>query len=154
VSSLVLNFINIIILFIILRSLVYKPVKKYTSVRTSAINTDMENAQAKLTEADNLKRKCDEELAAAAEIAETEKRRVLDEAENQAAEIISTAEADATAIRESAVVKAKHMTEQMMDEMRDKIADLTIQIAGRVLEREVDKGENKDIIDKYFDRVG
>lgn len=153
VWSLVLNIANIIILFLILRALVYKPVKKFMDARRKSITDEIEAADAKLAEAEQLKEQLTAQLASSAETAEAERRRLLDMAEIHAAEITAVAEMAAIDIRSSAEANAQHVAETMMEEMQDKIADLSIEIAGRVIEREISRGDNQDIIDKYFDRV-
>lgn len=47
-----------------------------------------------------------------------------------------------------------HTSERIRENAREEIADLAVEIASRVLEREVKKEDNQDIIDKYFNRVG
>lgn len=154
ISSLVLNIVNIVILFLILRALVYKPVKKFMAARAEKINAQFDEAAEKVKEADALKEKYNGELAAISEAADAERRRAIDEADKRAQQILEDANEEAKQIKESAAVKAEHDANRLMDDMRERIADLAVEIAGKVVEREVQKGDNEDIIEKYFDRVG
>lgn len=153
ISSLILNIVNIIILFVILRALVYNPVKKFMAARQERVDADIKGAQEKLKEAQAAKAQRDAELAEAVDAADKERRRILDAAESHAAEITAAAEEQADEIRSTAQVQAQHTAEKMREEAREEIADLAVEIASRVLEREVKKGDNQEIIDKYFDRV-
>ena len=153
IASLVLNIANIVVLFLLLRLLVYKPVKKFMAARTAGVSAQLEQAEAKLQEAEAMKAQHEAELSAAAEAAEAEKRRILDAAESRAAEISAAAEAQAEEIRSSAEVQAQHSADKLRQQAREEIADLAVGIAGRILEREVSKQENQDIIQNYFDRV-
>ena len=154
IPSLVLNIGNIVVLFVLLRLLVYKPVKKFMSSRAAAVSQQLESAQSQLQEAEALKAQREAELSASAEAAEAEKRRILDAAESHAAEITAAAEAQAEDIRSSAELQAQHAADKLKENAREELADLAVEIASRVLEREVQKGSNQDIIEKYFDRVG
>ena len=153
ISSLILNIVNIIILFVILRALVYNPVKKFMAARQERVDADIKGAREKLKEAQAAKAQRDAELAEAVDAADKERRRILDAAESHAAEITAAAEEQADEIRNTAQVQAQHTAEKMREEAREEIADLAVEIASRVLEREVKKGDNQEIIDKYFDRV-
>jgi F-type H+-transporting ATPase subunit b len=154
VSSLVLNVANILLLYVILRLLVYRPVKKYMSARSAGIEADREGAKKQLAEANAFKAECESSLAAVRVTAEAERQRILDAAEIRASEITADAEDEANKIKESAIVKAQHTADQMMKEMQERIADLSVEIAGKLLEREIQKSDNTDIIEKYFNRVG
>jgi F-type H+-transporting ATPase subunit b len=154
ILSLVLNLANILILFVILRALVYKPVKKFMAARAGDIRKQLDDAGEKLKEADGIKEKCRAELTDASRAANEERRRILDAADLRAQEITEEAKAEAERIKQAAALKASHTADQMMAEMREKVADLAIEIAGQVIEREVSKSDNTDIIEKYFDRVG
>lgn len=56
VSSLVLNLVNIVVLFVILRILVYKPVKKFMTERRERVESEMAEAKKTLKEADEAKK--------------------------------------------------------------------------------------------------
>ena len=45
ISSLILNIVNIIILFVVLRLLVYNPVKKFMAARQERVDSDIKGAQ-------------------------------------------------------------------------------------------------------------
>ena len=154
ISSLVLNIVNIVVLFVIIRILVYKPVRKFMTERQQRIDADINGAREKLKKADEAKAQREAELLTAAEAADSERQRIIAAAESHASEITSAAEAKAEEIRKNAEVQAQHNSEKMREDAREEIADLAVEIAARVLEREVAKGDNQDIIDKYFDRVG
>lgn len=151
--SLVLNIANIVVLFLIIRSLVYKPVKKFMAARRKAVEDELAQSEAKLKAAEDAKAEAERAVAAAAESAETEKRRILDEAEANAHRIIDEAEVNADAIRDGATAQAAHASDRMLDDMRERIADLAVDIAGGIVGRELEKSGNQEFIDQYFDRV-
>ena len=154
IFSLVLNVVNILILYVILRSLVYKPVKKFMTARAGKIQAQFDDVSNKLQEANELRDKYDNELASIAEAADTERRKAISEADKRAQQILVEANEEAKQIKESAAIRAEHDANRLMEDMREKIADIAIDIAGKVVEREVSKNDNADIIEKYFDRVG
>ncbi len=154
VLSLVLNVVNILVLYLILRSLVYKPVKKFMAARAGKITAQFDDASKKLQEANDLRDRYNAELASIAEAADTQRRKAINEADKRAQQILDEANEEAKQIKESAAIRAEHDANRLMEDMREKIADIAIDIAGKVVEREVSKNDNADIIEKYFDRVG
>ncbi len=154
IFSLALNVVNILVLYLILRSLVYKPIKKFMAARAEKINSQFDDAAKKLQEANELRDKYKSELNSIAEAADTERRKAINEADKRSQQILLEANEEAKQIKESAAIKAEHDANRLMEDMREKIADLAIEIAGKVVEREVQKNDNADIIEKYFDRVG
>ena len=150
ITSLVLNIANIVVLFLLLRLLVYKPVKKFMAARADGIAKDLEDSKKALQEAQNIKAKHEAELASATESAEAERQRILSAAENRAAEITAAAENEAKEIRSAAEIQAQHSADKLRQQAREEITDLAVGIAGRILEREVSKESNQDIIQNYF----
>ena len=47
VKDLIINIINIIVLFVIVKSLAYKPVKKFLDARKARIDESLKNAESK-----------------------------------------------------------------------------------------------------------
>ena len=64
--DLILNILNIVILFVIVRFLVYKPVKKFMDARTARVTAAAEDAGAKAKAAEELSEQLRAQLADAA----------------------------------------------------------------------------------------
>lgn len=62
VKDLIINIINIIVLFVIVKSLAYKPVKNFLDARKARIDESLKNAENKNAEADALKAQYEEAL--------------------------------------------------------------------------------------------
>ena len=109
--DLILNILNIVILFVIVRFLVYKPVKKFMDARTARVAAAAEEADAKAKAADALSEQLKAQLAGAANdadrirneaaaAAKVQADNVLKEAGEQADRIVSEAKERAEAERE------------------------------------------------------
>ena len=134
-ADLVINIANIVILFLVTRALVYKPVKKYLSERKEKLAAERENAAALLAEANAKQAKYESLLAEA----DAEKARLLAEAEAEAHaradEIV--AEADAAARQTAAEAKAEAALEkqQALDEAKTEIGELAVALSGKIMGR-------------------
>ena len=150
VKDLIINIINIIVLFVIVRGLAYKPVKKFLDARKERVSKELNDAaQAKQTaEEEALKYK---ELT---EKSKAEGTEIINEAERtakeNAAEIIETAKKKAAEITEKARETASREHDVQLAAMKGDIADLAFDISRQVLSREVTDEDNMRIADAFF----
>lgn len=154
INSLVLNVINVVLLYIFVRALVYKPVHKFMQERTARVNEQMELAERMQEEAAQIKKKSDDILANADSIADEVKRVGLVDADKQVQRILTSAHHQADEIVSGAREKMEQERAAYQEVMKDEISELCVDMAAKILEREVKKGDNQDIIDKYFSKVG
>ena len=146
--------LNVIILFVVLRLLLYKPVMKFVKKRENKFADKVDELD--LREKDLVQKKKEYEF-------------MMDEASNEAASIITSsnemARDHAREVLDNSkehardlVIRAKKEIEaekiQARLDMKTEIADMAIQIAEKVLEREVSLDDNRKIIDEFFERVG
>jgi F-type H+-transporting ATPase subunit b len=153
IVEILLHIVNIVLLFFFLRWLVYKPVTKFLNNRTNSIQKQIDEAAKMQTDAEQLKSKYDEMMANAQELA----AQIIDQgrsiADDQAKQIISDAEYQAKDIKDRAKKTISEQKKQAVVEMRQEVTRIAVQIAEKVLEREVSYEDNKDIIDKFFEKV-
>ena len=146
--------LNVIILYVVLRLLLYKPVLKFIKNREHKFAD-------KVDELDNREKELDQR--------KLEYEKLMEEASNEAAAIITKsnemARDHAKELLDHAkehsrdlVIRAKKEIEaekiQTRLDMKTEIADMAVQIAEKVLEREVSLEDNRKIIDEFFERVG
>lgn len=153
-KDLIINIINIVVLFVIVKALVYKPVKKFLSERTARVSDTVKQAEEKLIEAENTVQKKDAIIAegeskASAIISEAE-----DSAQKNASAIIEQANKKAEQIIEKARKNAKYEHDTMLSSAKEEIAGLAINISEQILLREVKKEDNQRIIDDFFAESG
>ena len=153
ISSLLLNILNIVVLFLILRALVYKPVRKYLKDRTDRIQGEMDAAAARQADADKLHQAYEAELTRAKDDANVHANEILVKAEDMVHAMQLQAQADADEVLEHAREQAAREHEDATVMLRREMADIAVEISSRVLEREITQKDNTDIIDSYFDQL-
>ena len=149
-----IHILNVIVLFIVLRLILYKPVLKYMKKRENTFANKIDELDNREKELIRQKEQYDNMMA---------------EADNQAAAIITksneTAREHAKEIIDNAkehsrdmVLRAKKEIEaekvQTRADLKVEITDMAVKIAEKVLEREVSVEDNRKIIDEFFERVG
>lgn len=152
--NIAIHVLNVIILFILLRLLIYKPVLKFMKNRENEFANkvdEMEEREKQLMrqkeEYERMMADAHNETAAiitkSNELARDHAREIVDNAKEYARDMVLRAK------REIEAEKA-----QARLDMRAEIAEMSIQIAEKVLAREISLEDNRKIIDEFFEKVG
>ena len=146
--------LNLLILFLLLRIFLYKPVSKFMAEREAKFAREREQIDASRNEANVLKAQYETSMKNArldAEAIAEERRKA---AEREAEDLRKKAKQDAQGILSDAMHQAVAEREGMMNELKTQTAELAVDIAGKILEREVTQEDHQRIIDSFFDKVG
>ncbi len=128
-----IHLVNILVLYVLLRVLIWKPVRQFMVGREERVAAQMEQARALQAEAEKIKADydarlvdvqatCDKMLSEGRLAAQTTGQKYIDKARAQADTILSEARAQADEEKRRA-----------MDEVKEELADLAVDMASRVL---------------------
>jgi F-type H+-transporting ATPase subunit b len=149
-----LHVLNVVVMFFVLKLLIYKPVLKFMKKREHAISDKIDELDAREKELIQQKVEYEHMMAEAHNEAAELITKSNEMARDHAREILDNAKEHARNL----VVRAKKEIEaekvQARQDMRTQIAEMSIQIAEKVLEREISLEDNHKIIDAFFERVG
>jgi F-type H+-transporting ATPase subunit b len=141
--TLVITILNLVILFFILRAILFKPVTKFMDARTRKIQESIDQAEKDRTQAKALQRKYEDQLNAA---------------KAEAAELLSAARGNAQAEADRITAEGKAQAEQLLDRTRKQLAAeqqaalalfqsqaaaLVLAAAGRLLQRELTQEDSR-----------
>jgi F-type H+-transporting ATPase subunit b len=148
------HILNVIILFVVLRFLLYKPVLKFMKKRENIFANRVDELDEHEKELIRQKEEYDHMMAEADGKAAAIITKSNDMAREHAKEIMDNAKEYSRDL----VMKAKREIEaekvQTRSELKAEITDMAVNIAEKVLEREVSAKDNRKIIDEFFERVG
>ncbi len=153
-KDLIINIINIVVLFIIVKALVYKPVKKFLDERTQRVENTVKLSEEKLAEAQDTVDKRDSIIKSGESRANEIISEAEDTARNNANTIIAQANKTAEQIIDKSRQNAEYERETMLDSAKGEIAQLALDISKQILRREVNADDNKNIIDGFFAKDG
>ena len=148
--DLIINIINILILFFVTKALLYKPVKKVLEQRKAAQAKLLEEAEQQKAHAAQKKEKYDALMADCAAIRLSTKQEAETQAKEKAEEILSAARAEAAEITGSTRAKAEAERAKMLADARDQLGAVAVELSGKILGREVTDEDNRRIIDSFF----
>lgn len=128
-----IHLVNILVLYVLLRVLIWKPVRQFMAGREERVAAQMEQAKALQAEAEKIKADydarlvdvqatCEKMLSEGRLAAQTTGQKYIDKARVQADAILSEARAQADEEKRRA-----------MDEVKEELADLAVDMASRVL---------------------
>lgn len=145
---------NLIVLYIILKKILFKPVTQFMENRSNSIKRDLENAEKSKAEAAELKQRYENQLKAAGQEAD----RILNNARSRADEeykaIISSARKEAEAILAKTREELKLERQQMLRNVKSDVAVLALAAASKVLEANMDTESNRQLVNKFIDEAG
>ena len=129
----VLHIINIVVLFLLVRSLAFKPVRKFMLAREEKVKNQLAEAEQARADAEALKAEYDARLAAADADCAALRGEKLAAADAERQKLLDDAQARAEAILGDAKAKAEAQAQQTMAEARTEIASAAVALAGKVL---------------------
>ena len=145
---------NTALLLVALYYLLYKPVRKFLMKREDKINGQLDNANLREKQALELlearKKQLDGAVAEVAELVRTGEKR----GKARADEITSLAQEEARRIESKAKAHAESMEQNAQVELYEKAANLSVDIAQMVLEREVTVEDHKRLLAEFFEKAG
>ncbi len=149
-----LHVLNIIVLFVILRSLLIKPVRKFMADREAKFASEREAIDKTRAEADALKQEYEGSLSQAKKSADELVQERLKRAECDAQEVVDKARQEAQQTLSKAHAQAVSERDELMQQLQEQTAVLAVDLAGHILEREVSAQDNEHLINEFFKKVG
>ena len=145
---------NLLILFLMLKKFLYQPVKKVLADRQAAIDSRYDEADKAKSEALQSKAEWEERMAAADEEAAGIVSSAVESANRQSSAILGETKEKADRMMNRARAEADAERRKAEDDIKDRIADVSAAIAGKLLEREISAADHSDLIDSFISEIG
>ena len=153
-TDLVISIINIIVLALLLRGILWKPVNRFLSERAARVRSELERAEKTRLDAEALKAEYAENLAGI----DARRREMMREsqikASEEAEEILSDAREKSKAMILEARERIAEEKVRALDNARREVAGLATDMASRILKREVMPGDNMGAAEDFFRETG
>lgn len=146
--------INLVILYFILRKLLFKPIMNMIESRQNEIDTMYKQADEYIAEAQSDKQKYEQQLLQVREEGEQYMKDVVKKAQEREDEIIREANDNARRALERAEQQIMLEKKQAENELKDKVSDMALEIAEAVIERDIDGDEHTALIDDFISELG
>ena len=150
---LIAQLINVIFVVWLLTAFLYRPILNMLNQRTNRIQEGLQDAEKVREQLANAKRDYDAELARARQEAAGVLAQAQERARAQAAEIIAQAHRDAEKIKSDALAQAEQERQRMLGELKDRMAELVVLTAERVLGEELRSNHDR-LIEESLAELG
>lgn len=146
--------INTIVLFLILKHLLFKPVMAIIESREADIRDNIAKGERFKKEGISLKEEYESKLSTATQQGQEIVKQATLRAEQKEAEIVSNAKEEANNIRQKASKDVEQERQKVMNEIKNDISDIALLAASKVIEKDIDKSKHKELIDNFIKEVG
>ena len=149
-EDLLISIINIAVLFILLRLILWKYINRFLSARAERVRADREDIEKRRLDADALM----QEYADKLEGIEAQGRDILRESQIKAAEeaddIIKDAREKVRLMMVDARERISEERERAIENTRIEVAQIATDMAARILRREVSSDDSKNAVEDFF----
>ena len=145
---------NLMIQLVIFKKLLLNPVKKVIAERKAKADSQIADAEKLRTEAEAMKAEYEQNL----QNARTEANQIVAAAQKTAAprseELLGEARAQAAALKQKAEADIAQERKKAVNEVKYEIGGMAMEIASKVVEREIKEADHQDLIDEFIKNVG
>ena len=152
--QILISLANLVILFLIVKKFLFKPVKKLFAKRQAELDHQYAAANAAEKQAQEHKAAWEKKLQSANEEADGIIKDATDAAKYRATQIVEEANAKAAGIQSRAEAEALLTQKRAEEEIKKEIVEVSSAIAEKMLEREFNEADHRALIDTFLDEIG
>ena len=145
---------NLFIQVYLIRRFLFKPISEVIEKRRQLANAQITEAEAANREAQAMKADYEKNLAeanaSASEIIQAAKRQAVLQSEA----IVKEAQTQAAALKQKADADIAQEKVKVFNQMKDEIGDIAVDIAAKVIEREISEKDHQKLINDMIENVG
>jgi len=145
---------NLFLQMYLIKRFLFKPINEVIAKRKALADAQIAEAEAANKEAQAMKADYEQNLAQA----NAEARTIIQDAKRhatlQSEAIVKEAQSQAAALKEKADADIAQEKVKAFNEMKDEIGDIAMEIAGKVIEREISEKDHQKLIEEMIKNVG
>lgn len=146
--------LNTIAVIVVGTKFLFKPVMKMIQSRQQEIDDMYAEADAAKANASAMEAEYKDRLAAAQETGDTLVKEAMARGKNREEEILRQANREADAIREKAVQDAAREKKKALNDAKDEISSIALEIAGKVIGESMDDEKQQKLVDNFLAELG
>lgn len=148
--QMIISILNLVILYLILKRFLFKPVKKMLAARRRQVDDLYGSAEAAKAEAETAR----EEYTAKLDRADDAARKIVSDAtrraNERAEEIVGEAKEEAERLFRRADEEIAQEKKKALNEVKNEISDISVGIAEKVVGREIREEDHREMIDAFI----
>ncbi|PRT65636.1 MULTISPECIES: F0F1 ATP synthase subunit B [Streptococcus anginosus group] len=145
---------SFLLLIILIKKFAWENITSTFEQRAKKISDDIDGAESARQKAEDLAQKRETELAGSRQEATTIIENAKETAEKNKAGILADAADEAGRLKEKANQEIAQTKAEAMNSIKGDVADLTVNLASKILGQKLDQEAHKELIDRYIDKLG
>lgn len=145
---------SFLLLIVLIKKFAWDNITSTFEQRAKKISDDIDGAESARQKAEDLAQKRETELAGSRQEATTIIENAKETAEKNKAGILADAADEAGRLKEKANQEIAQTKAEAMNSIKGDVADLTVNLASKILGQKLDQEAHKELIDRYIDKLG
>ena len=145
---------SFLLLVILIKKFAWENITSTFEQRAKKISDDIDGAESARQKAEDLAQKRETELAGSRQEATTIIENAKETAEKNKAGILADAADEAGRLKEKANQEIAQTKAEALNSIKGDVADLTVNLASKILGQQLDQEAHKELIDRYIDKLG
>ena len=143
--------INFVILLIVLRLVLYKPIKRILENRRKKIEEGLDSAELVAVEAKKQREQFQLDLDEAKKVAQEKANELSEQNEQIREDILKSAEKDAQEIRSKAQEEIRQARERALVEIESETIEIALAISKKVIGAVIDESAQRKLVSKFLE---
>ncbi len=152
--QIVISLCNLVILFLLIKKLLYKRVKKILQERRDLLDSQYADAEGAKAQALEMKESWQEKMSSADEKADSIIKNASDTATARGEAIIAESKEKAERIIRQAQTEAQLEHKKADAQIKKEIVEVSSAISEKILGREINVEDHRDLIDSFISEIG
>lgn len=152
--NIVWTIVNILVLFLLLKHFLFKPITEMMESRTAEIENNLKDAEDQKQKASELTAQYEEQLQGA----HAEAAQIVSEARQRGQReydaILKTAGQDAQKEQERARADMEREREEMLRGVQENVTELVLLTASKLSQKELDEESDRKLVDSFLSEAG
>ena len=146
--------LNTLTIFFVAKKFLFGPVMKMIEDRQKEIDDMYDAAGQEKLRAEEMRSAYEEKLSAAQQTSERLVKEATARGQAREEEILRQANAQAEAVRQKAEADIAREKKKALNDAKNEIADLAMEIAGKVVGRSLDDTDQSKLVDQFIEQLG
>ncbi len=152
--TIIFQICNLLILFHFIKKLLFKRVLAMLDARQKEIDGIYDAADRERHDAEQLKADYSRRMSNAREEADMLVRSAVDTAQRRSDAIVQEAKSEAAHMKRKAEVEIQQEKQKAYNELVTDISGMAVDIAGRMVEREINEEDHRELVDEFIRNAG
>lgn len=154
VWTMIFTWVNMFILYKVVKKLLFKPVMKVLDQRENEVKKIYDDANEANEKAASLEKEYSEKMAQARDEAGEIIKQATLSAQKREKDIIDSVNQQAAIITKRAETEIAQERKKAYQDIKDEISDISVAIAGKMVQREIKAEDHEALIKQFIENVG